>query len=299
MYAKVTVLVSSLILSLNGSELAWRSGLFEHGETSLGEPLSNSWTFSLGYFAVNFVPSSENTVQWSQNWTTLDVAAYNDFQSRFVGVWLDDGSVPDGMKGYIWGFNRGSSNPEWILMGADDWTWPLPASNPIDPGGGDPTWEVDLATQVVVGQVNLGDIHMKTAAVTGSPPLLEGQDWLNLYFTAAELRDPSLTGWEMDPDQDGWTNLSEYAFGLNPLQNDWPVVEGRLSGGFFEFTIQKAENVAVTFVGEVSRDLVTWKRDEASVALVSGTFNTLTFRDLGPVSQAAPHFGRVEVSLQP
>ncbi len=40
--------------------------------------------------------------------------------------------------------------------------------------------------------------------------------WLSTRFTPAEIADPLITGVNADPDQDGWSNLLEYALGSDP-----------------------------------------------------------------------------------
>ncbi|MGJ8652524.1 MAG: autotransporter-associated beta strand repeat-containing protein [Opitutaceae bacterium] len=44
--------------------------------------------------------------------------------------------------------------------------------------------------------------------------------WLNLYFTPAELLDPSISGPLANPDGDTLSNLEEYAYGGDPKSND-------------------------------------------------------------------------------
>lgn len=299
MFSRVFVLVSSLVLSLHSAEISWRSTVFQDGETSQGAPLTSSWTFHLGFFGASFAPSSANTTQWGQNWTTVDVSSYSDSFSRFVGVWEDDGSVPNHTKGYIWGFNRGSASREWILMSASDWTWPLPPSSPIDPTGGEVVWDVDSANQVIVGQVNQGGVHMRTASVSGESPLLEGDFWLRLYFNASELQDGDVSGFSADPDGDGSTNLEEFAFGTDPREIDSPEVCATVSSGFLEFTVERAEKVGVIYVGQVSSDLEGWAEGSSHVLLVNEASQSLTYRDLTPLSASSRRFGRVRVVLAP
>ena len=229
----------------------------------------------------------------------MDVAAYNDSSARFTGLWEDDGSVPDGSKGYIWGFNRGSASPEWILMSASDWTWPLPTSTPLDPSAGEVVWEVEAAEQVIVGQVNESDTHLETASVSGQPPLLDGDSWLSLFFNADELDSSNLTAWTADPDGDGFTNLEEFAFATHPRESDSPVMTGTVSSGFLEVTVGIAEKVGVTFVGQVSSDLEIWEEGILNIPMVGATSQSLTFRDLTPTSTASRRFGRVKVTLTP
>ncbi|MDB6080092.1 MAG: hypothetical protein JWO82_3839, partial [Akkermansiaceae bacterium] len=39
--------------------------------------------------------------------------------------------------------------------------------------------------------------------------------WLNLWF-GNEATDPTISGWDADPDSDGLSNLQEWAFNLSP-----------------------------------------------------------------------------------
>ena len=280
MLIRIFFLLSSLIVSLEAAEISWRSTPFETNETSQGNSLTSEWTFHLGFFEAGFVPSPTNTSQWSQNWNTLDVSAYSDSFDRFVGVWEDDGTVPDGSQGYIWGFNRGSLTPEWILMSESEWTFPLPVASPLDPTGGQVVWDVDSANQVPVGQVNQGGIHMRTGSVSGTPPLLEGDLWLALHFSEGELQNSDITGFLADPDQDGFTNLQEFAFGTNPRVSDSPEICANVVSGVFEFTVTRPQTVGVIYAGQVSSELESWQSGPSNVQLVSETAQSLTYRDM-------------------
>ncbi len=48
--------------------------------------------------------------------------------------------------------------------------------------------------------------------------------WKSIYFTAAELADPNVSGNSADIDRDGLNTLEEYAFGLNPKLADAAAV---------------------------------------------------------------------------
>jgi hypothetical protein len=57
------------------------------------------------------------------------------------------------------------------------------------------------------------------------------ENWRHRYFTHIELADPSVSGPNADPDEDGLPNVLEYAFGLNPRVADplpllAPLAEG-------------------------------------------------------------------------
>lgn len=294
------ILTAALLgMPLSAETISWGSSPFARNLTSSGDELSADWTFELGYFATGFLPTNGNTEEWGEQWRTLDVAAYSEATRRFVGVWTDTGEAPDGSRGYIWGYNRGSSAPEWILLRADSWTFPLPMSgDSLDPSSGE-RWTVATSNQVVVGTVENAGIHMRTEAVTGGPPLLCSEDWRRLVFLPEELEDPATSGWEADPDQDGNSNLVEFAFGLRPKVPDQVTTRVFLQDGFFEFEVQRAENVKVNYFGSVSPDLMDWFEDEESVALVDARPATLRYRYLRPIDSVPKHFGQVRVALRP
>lgn len=85
--------------------------------------------------------------------------------------------------------------------------------------------------------------------------------WRKQFFTEAELLDPALSGDAADPDGDGLTNATEYAFGFNPLassQNALPkpkVADGVLGIAF------QAPRVDIEYVVEASLNLDHWDRE--------------------------------------
>lgn len=298
MIGKSFILACLFYASASGGMIEWRSTLFQTNLTSSGSPLTSDWTFELGYFATGFTPTVANTSAWADRWTTLDGATYTTEGNRFSGVWIDDGEVPDGSRGYIWGFNRGASNPEWILLSATSWNFPLPEDDPLSPSAGQ-RWSVATSNQVVLGAVNSGGIHLRTESVTGSPPLLCGEDWQRLVFSPAEQSDPAVSGWDADPDRDGNTNLVEFAFGLEPKMPDQVTTRLFLQNGFLEVEVQRAENVKALYFGRVSSDLETWAEDAASVTLLQASARVLRYRDLTPVTNARRRFAQVRVALAP
>lgn len=276
----------------------WRSLPFQSNLTSSGSILSDEWSFHLGYFDSDFIPTSSNTADWGDRWVTLDNAPYSIASARFSGVWVDTGEVPDGSKGYIWGLNRGASRPEWILLSASNWTFPLPTSDPLNPSPG-ATWSVTNSNEVILGSVNVGGNHLRTEAAVGQPPLLSGDDWLQLVFSPAERSNPAISAWDADPDGDGQTNLVEFAFGLNPQSPDQVATAFSLDAGFLEFEVRRAERVGVAYFGRVSSDLVTWFEDAASVALIQEGAGFLRYRDRTALGAAEKRFGQVRVALVP
>jgi PKD repeat protein len=97
---------------------------------------------------------------------------------------------------------------------------------------------------------NSGNTAQQTIPVTVKLSLPE---WRPIYFTAAELQDPEISGDAADPDRDAATNLAEYALGSHPKIADLPVFAARASGGQLILTYPQAKYAAdVTIAVEVS-----------------------------------------------
>jgi hypothetical protein len=65
--------------------------------------------------------------------------------------------------------------------------------------------------------------------------------WLAANFTPADIADPTKSGAMMDPDHDGWNNLTEYALGSDPHSPGNPSgapVYGK-SGGYLTITFDR------------------------------------------------------------
>lgn len=193
---------------------------------------------------------------------------------------------------------RGSLAPEWILFGGTDWTFPLPAADPITPGE-KVLWTTSTANDFVIGSIDTPQAHMTTAAVAGEPFRLGGGEWQKLNFSPVELADATVSGWMADPDGDGYSNLDEYAFGLAPKSPSILDVTMEVQGGFLQYTVPIAQKVSVLYYGQVSSDLIQWDEGSSFVTLVAETGTNLTFRDLTPVSSANRSFGRVRTLFAP
>lgn len=306
--ARTVSLLVSLVLGATATalatDIAWRSTLFQSNEDSAGNPLDGSWTFYLGYFTGGFLPGSGNTADWSANWETVSATVYDEGGARFVSEWENDGSVPVNTKGYLWGVNRNGETQEWILLSDATWLWPSMADNPLDASDDQVDWLVMGAGQVIVGQVDTGGVHMKTAAVAaGAPPFLDGDGWRALHFSPAELADPMISGWSADADGDGGSNLWEFATGSNPRKAtsfrgaSMGMVES--GGAFLTVTVSKARNVGVLYRGQVCGNLAGWNTGAPHVVVQSESDNEITFRDTTPWAPGLKRFGRVLVELAP
>ena len=130
--------------------------------------------------------------------------------------------------------------------------------------------------------------------------------WQNGYFTAAELGSAAVSGDNADPDGDGIANLLEYALNLDPRaagRTGVSTVSSTSTGGssYLTLTYTKVKAATdLTYVAEVSGDLVTWSSGSAYTADVStvdqGTTQQVTARDLTPMSAGTRRFMRLRVA---
>lgn len=119
---------------------------------------------------------------------------------------------------------------------------------------------------VVVSNPN-GTVTSQAAEIAVTSPL---ELWQAQHFSTSEQADPSISGAEADPDRDGFTNLAEYALGLDPVAPD-PAFVGELSADSdhwnYAFALV-AEHTDVEVVAETSFDLHTWTTDGVSQHLI-------------------------------
>lgn len=91
----------------------------------------------------------------------------------------------------------------------------------------------------------------------GIPVSADG--FFTLYFDGAEREDPSIGGFDSDPDGDGLANLIEYALGSDPRSPAATGVTASLSGGALRLSFPRSRYAAdLVYTVEASSDLVTW-----------------------------------------
>ena len=111
--------------------------------------------------------------------------------------------------------------------------------------------------------------------------------------------DPLITGMLRDPDKDGLFNLLEFALGLSPTSGSMtglPVAS--TSGGLLSINYQRYTGCDMTYIAEVSADLVTWSSNTVTESMTSsaGTIQSWTATDTTPISGTSRRYMRVRVT---
>jgi len=143
------------------------------------------------------------------------------------------------------------------------------------------------------------------------------EEWRRLHFTAAERRDPAVSGDLADPDGDGCGNLLELASGSDPRHAD--PADGRLSVRIERVPVDGLPQMHVILrfrrpaggspevALESSTDLTHWDRGEAALTPTTaerdpgGLWETVEYRTLAPLPADGPAhtYWRVKVTSQP
>jgi hypothetical protein len=135
--------------------------------------------------------------------------------------------------------------------------------------------------------------------------------WRTQYFSTDALLDPAqeFTQWgdAADPDQDGCSNLFEYALGLDPTQGDdlgdllSPGTLAVSGNTYLTLTFQRRlTDPFLQYLPEVSPDQQSWTSGVSATMQVSTTpldvdFERVTYRDLTPITEIAPRFMRLRI----
>lgn len=165
----------------------------------------------------------------------------------------------------------------WTLVTANSFTGPLPQlALPTD-------WQGALA---VVGQ----DLRFTLQSLGAT----RFEAWRELHFGSTAVT--TLSAANADPDGDGWTNLVEYALGLNPLASDGAAaIEHGTDNGRLKLTFNRLAEPDLTYVVEATDTLgTTW----TAIWTSSGAQNTagpVTVTDTVLLSSQPARFLRLRV----
>jgi hypothetical protein len=146
------ILSAALLLAaatplIHAQTLNWGSPVGTLLVDSNGDGIDDRYVFELGAFNLEFTPDENNLEEWVLNWMVFDTASYNpDFGYFTSSVHVlsnvtssNPGASPDsfaGLTAYLW--IRDSDEPvegsEWLLVRADNWTFPLTGGDCCDTG---------------------------------------------------------------------------------------------------------------------------------------------------------------------
>jgi hypothetical protein len=160
-----------------------------------------------------------------------------------------------------------------------------------------------MTVRDTAGQIGSSEVQIIVA--NGITPL---DGWKLAKFSQSDLSDPAISGNDADPENDGFTNLMEYALGTEPKQHANPA---ELPGVIME-SVNGATHLALryrrplngrpglTYNVQVSGDLSNWTSGPTATTTVSTTPNgdgtvTVVVRDNLPVSSENQRFIRLQV----
>lgn len=136
------------------------------------------------------------------------------------------------------------------------------------------------------------------------PDLLIFGDYLVNFFSSEELVDIAISGPLADPDNDGYSNLLEYALQGDPTRKDSLVNYATVETNGVSYPsitfIQRIPSSDLTYVPQLSADLSEWNDgdnhlvEHSSSDQGDGTF-IVTVRSLAPLSESTTQFLRVKV----
>lgn len=103
--------------------------------------------------------------------------------------------------------------------------------------------------------------------------------FFNAYFSAAERSDPAISGWNADPDEDGASNLLEYALDTHPRQGaSRPALVVWINGVHFEVIFSRPVLPDVVLTPEAAADPSAWASSPPEVEIILNSPTALGLR---------------------
>jgi alpha-tubulin suppressor-like RCC1 family protein len=273
-----------LALKENGEVMAWGSG--SYGESVVPSGLSGVVAIAAGpYIALalrDATPVSAPVITAQPIGRSVEVAETVAFSAT--------------AEGYP------APSYQWQISGDDGETW-------LDLDESELFSNVNTNTLSIIGvTVALRDTRYRllvgnTAGVVESVEakltiLTSFAAWRETSFTNVELADANIAGSVADPDVDGLTNLLEYALGLDPKTANTtglPEVSTTATDWVYTYT-RPVDRPDLTYVAEVSTDLLNWSEDGVTHEKVSTEDDRETWRALHPLSSASSAFFRLKIT---
>ncbi|MFQ3669959.1 MAG: hypothetical protein SNJ84_00715 [Verrucomicrobiia bacterium] len=120
--------------------------------------------------------------------------------------------------------------------------------------------------------------------------------WLTYWRTLHNLPDSGPGLLNADPDQDGWTNLAEYALGGNPTIHDATAIQPKIGmhDGLLGLTFRQFPDPNLVYHVQYSEDLIHWQDIWVSTG-ASNQDNLVTVTELEPPSNSPRKFLRLRI----
>jgi hypothetical protein len=189
----------------------------------------------------------------------------------------------------------GSQNPAGVSFG---WTR---VSGPAPVTFSRPTELATTATFTTPGVYVLRLTATGTSAVSDDLTVVveDSYDaWAVRFLGSA---DPNVTGADRDPDRDGIPNLIEFALGMNPaVSSQQGLPQPSVEGGVLSIIYPRYPGAGLTYIAEVSDDLVTWSSGSVVESRIGteGATEIWKASDTRPVDGHSRRYLRVRVVLQ-